>query len=551
MALKRVGNTIIAAALPAVMIGCTVGPNYKPPAVKTNATFSAKQPATQAAPDPAAVSLERWWESFNDPVLDSLIDRALRTNIDLRIAQSRVREARAQLIIQQAAIYPNLNADGSYERLRLSKEGFYLPGGGGGRPATLSGGGVNPSGAGTLNHVSPSMRRRPAAAGTGAGAGGTSTSNGLESAFTKTEIDTFQGGFDASWELDIFGGVRRSIEAAVADEQSMVESRRDTMISLLSEVARNYVQLRGVQRELAIAYENIRSQQDTVDLTMSRFRAGLTTDLDVARAEAQVATTRATVPGSLTTLNQAVHRIAVLLGQSPTALEAELLRKQAPIPAGPPTVPVGIPSELLRRRPDVRRAERQLAGATARVGAATADLFPRFSLTGSLGLASGSFRNLGRLDSVYYTIGPSISWPIFDAGRIRANIRVQNERENQAAAQYEAVVLTSLEDVENAIVAYSQEQARHHDLQAAVDADRRAVTLAEQLYQKGLTDFLNVLDAQRNLFASEDNLVQSETSLSADVVALYKALGGGWEDLETPPGMQMNSQDGIVNTANQ
>ena len=181
----------------------------------------------------------------------------------------------------------------------------------------------------------------------------------------------------------------------------------------------------------------------------------------------------------------------------------------------------------------------------------TADLFPRFSLTGSLGLASGTFRNLGRLDSVYYSIGPSISWPIFDAGRIRANIRVQNERENQAAAQYEAVVLTSLEEVENAIVAYSQEQTRRENLQVAVDANRRSVELADQLYQKGLTDFLNVLDAQRNLFASENELAQSESSVSIDLVSIYKALGGGWEDLETPPGMAMTRQDTNVNMANQ
>jgi NodT family efflux transporter outer membrane factor (OMF) lipoprotein len=543
MRLKEVGNWIMAAAFPAAIAGCTVGPNYKPPAMKVPGAFSATQPATRPTTDQATISIQRWWETFNDPTLDSLVDRAVRTNIDLRIAQSRVREARAQLTIQQAAIYPNANADGGYNKLRLTKEGFFLPTGGGGQPGTLSGGGGSTNGGGTLNHASPAIRRGPDA---GAGA-----SSGFASAFNRSELQTFQGGFDASWELDVFGGVRRSVEAARADEQATVEARRDTMISLLSEVARNYIQLRGVQRQLAIAYENIRSQQDTLELTRSRFKAGLATDLDVARAEAQVNTTRATVPGSLTSLQQSVHRIAVLLGEQPTALEAELLAKAAPIPAGPPTVPVGIPSELLRRRPDVRRAERQLAAATARVGAATADLFPRFSLTGSLGLASGTFHNIGRLDSIYYSVGPSISWPIFDAGRITANIKVQNERQLQAAEQYEAVVLTSLEDVENAIIAYSQEQSRRESLQAAVDANRRAVELANQLYQKGLTDFLNVLDAQRNLFASEDELVQSDSRVSADVVALYKALGGGWDSLETPPELQMNPNDTEVTPANQ
>jgi NodT family efflux transporter outer membrane factor (OMF) lipoprotein len=349
--------------------------------------------------------------------------------------------------------------------------------------------------------------------------------------------------------LDVFGGVRRSVEAARADEQAAIESRRDTMISLLAEVARNYIDLRGLQRELDIARQNIQSQQDTVDLTKSRFQAGLATDLDVARAEAQVATTRAAVPNLQTSLSQAAHRIAVLLGQDPNALQAELTR-EAPIPAGPPIVPVGLPSELLRRRPDIRRAERELAAANARVGAATADLFPRFSLTGSLGLASGAFKGLGRLESVYYSVGPSVSWPIFDAGRIRANIHVQTERENQAAAEYEAAVLTSLEDVENALVAYANERARWEELHRAVDANQRAVDLARQLYQKGLTDFLNVLDAQRNLFASQDEMVQSERNVSTDVVALYKVLGGGWESMEPAPGSDAGQDEQPVTTAN-
>lgn len=523
MNVKRwMGGVILALAAG----GCVVGPDYQKPAVSVPARFSAAHPATRPATQPVA-GLERWWENFNDPVLDSLVDRAVKTNLDLRIAQSRVREARSQLQIQRAGQLPRLNSSASYARDRFSKEGFYLPAGAaGGGQATLSGnggGGAAGAAAGTLGR---SESRATSA--NGSSNSTFSNSSGLASAFTRSEIDTWQGGFDASWELDIFGGVQRSIEAAGADEQAAVESRRDVMVSLLAELARNYIDVRGLQRELEIAKENIRSQQDTVDLTRSRFAAGLSTDLDVARAEAQVATTRAAVPGLITSLQMSVHRIGVLMGQDPAALEAELTRA-APIPAPPPTVPVGLPSQLLRRRPDIRRAERQLAAATARVGAATADLFPRFSLTGSLGLASGQITNLGRLDAVYYGIGPSVSWPIFDAGRIRANINVQNAREEQALAQYQASILTSLEDVENAIVAYDQEQARHAQLQRAVDANRRAVELADQLYQKGLTDFLNVLESQRNLFASEDQLVQSERNLSSDVVSLYKALGGGWE----------------------
>ncbi|HZL35067.1 MAG TPA: efflux transporter outer membrane subunit [Tepidisphaeraceae bacterium] len=524
---------LISAALPLGFSGCVVGPDYTKPRMPVPARFSATQPSTQPAAQPIA-GLERWWENFNDPMLDSLVGRAVRTNLDLRIAQSRVREARSQLTIQRGAQLPTVNAAAAYSRDRFSKEGFYIPGAGGAGAGggTLSGntgGAAGTAAGGTLG-------RSQARAANGAGNGNSSnTSNGLASAFNRSEIDTWQGGFDASWEIDVFGGVRRSVEAAGADEQAAIEARRDVMVSLLAEVARNYIEVRGLQRELQIAGQNIRSQQDTVDLTRSRFQAGLATDLDVARAEAQVATTRSAVPALRTSLAQGIHRIGVLLGQDPTALESELMRA-APIPAPPPVVPVGLPSQLLRRRPDIRRAERQLAAATARVGAATADLFPRFSLTGSTGLAAGQFTNLGRLDSVYYSVGPSISWPIFDAGRIRANIKVQNAREEEALAQYQATVLVSFEDVENAIVGYAQEQARHHELQRAVDANTRAVDLATQLYQKGLTDFLNVLESQRNLFASQDQLVQSERSLSSDVVALYKALGGGWEaELGTPP----------------
>ena len=279
-------------AVAAGAIGCTVGPDYTPPKTKMPAAFSATQPATQPGAQGATVNLERWWESFNDPMLDSLIGRAVRTNLDLRIARSRVRKARGQLVIQRADIYPKLNANGSYNHNRFSKEGFYIPGavaGGSVLAGNSAGAGASANG-GTLGHVSRDV------------AGGATTNNnntnqsGLASAFSRTEIDTFQGGFDASWEVDLFGGVRRSVEAAGADEQAAIESRRDTMISLLAEIARNYVDLRGTQRELAIAVENIRSQQDTVDLTRSRFQAGLATDLDVARAEAQVASTRAAVP---------------------------------------------------------------------------------------------------------------------------------------------------------------------------------------------------------------------------------------------------------------
>jgi NodT family efflux transporter outer membrane factor (OMF) lipoprotein len=246
------------------------------------------------------------------------------------------------------------------------------------------------------------------------------------------------------------------------------------------------------------------------------------------QAAAQLATTQAQVPTLETSLKQGIHRLGVLLGQDPGALLPELSR-EAPIPPTPPEVPVGLPADLLRRRPDVRRTERQLAAATARIGVAVADLFPKLSLTGSLGLQSDQLANLPLGSSRFWSLGPSLSWPVFDAGRIRANIQVQNTREAQRLAQYTQAVLTALEEVENALVAYSREQVRRHKLTEAVEANQRAVELANELYIRGLGDFLNVLEAQRSLFASQSGLVESEAMVSSNVVALYKALGGGWE----------------------
>ena len=499
--------------------GCMVGPDYHQPQMKMPDHFAAPatQPATQPTTQPltqasAPVDLTRWWDAFNDAQLTSLIARAVASNLDVRVAELRLREARYQLQMQRTGLFPVANANASYQRDRFSKNGFYIPG-------AAAQAGANSNSSGTRSRA------------TTGGPAGSSNSSGLASAFTRSEIDTWDAGFDASWEIDVFGGVRRSIEAARADEQASVEARRSAMLSLLAEVARNYIDLRGAQRELAIARENVKSQQETVELTRSRFAAGLTNDLDVARAEALVATTLSQIPPLEISVQQSIHRLGVLLAQDPTALEKELAEPK-PVPPAPLDVPLGLPSDLLRRRPDIRQAERQLASASARIGAAKADLFPRFALTGGFGWASGHVENLFDNSSLYYSIGPAIQWRIFDAGRIRANVQVQSAREEEALAQYQSTVLHALEDVENALVAYGQERVRWQQLNAAVQANRRATDLANQLYTKGLTDFLNVLESQRNLFASEDQLAQSERSVSADVVALYKALGGGWESQE-------------------
>jgi NodT family efflux transporter outer membrane factor (OMF) lipoprotein len=470
-----------------LICGCTVGPDYHAPESQVpnewgelGLTGATTQPSVVNANAPPVLA---WWTTFEDPTLNSLIDQAVRSNLDLRRAQARVREARAQRGVVAADLYPNLNVGAGYTYQRNSFGGF----------ATA-----------------------------GAGAGGGAAGGGGDA------FELYDAGFDANWEIDVFGGVRRSVQAANADIEAAIEDRRDVMVTLLSEVAREYTELRTFQRQLEIARGNLETQRRTLDLTRTLLQGGRATDLDVARAQAQVARTASTIPTLETLTRQAIHRIGVLLGRQPLALSQELSQVAA-IPKPPPQVPIGVPSELLRRRPDIRRAERQLAAASARIGAATADLFPHFSLTGSLGLQSDKFSDLANYDSRFWSIGPSVSWPVFDAGRIRSNIEVQNAREEQAAIGYEQAVLSALRDVEDALVAYGKEQARRQTLADAATANERAVNLANDLYQAGRADFLSVLQAQRDLFESQDAVVQSERAVSANLIALYKALGGGWQ----------------------
>jgi multidrug efflux system outer membrane protein len=437
------------------------------------------------AAKPLAAS--QWWHTFKDPVLNSLIDRAVQSNLDLRIAGVRLREARAERDVTAASLWPAINSSGSYSRIHNSKYG-------------------------------PAVQGAFAAANS---AGGNAPS-------IKLQQDLYQVGFDASWEIDVFGGIRRSVEAADDTVGAVQENQRGVLVSLLAEVARNYVELRGAQRQIIITQDNIKTQRDTLDLTRSRYNAGLTSEIDVLRQEAQLTSTQSQIPTLESSVKRSIHSLGILLGKEPGALLEEL-SKNAPIPGIPPEVPVGLPSDLLRRRPDVRSAERELAAATAQIGVAVADLFPRFLLTGSAGRQSERFSDLGLGASKLWNVGPSIHWPIFQGGKIVANIKVQNARQEQALAFYEQTILTSLGDVENALVDYSKEQIRHHSLAESVEANLRSVTLSNELYTRGLIDFLNVLDSQRSLYASQFQLVQSEQSVVLNLVALYKALGGGWE----------------------
>jgi NodT family efflux transporter outer membrane factor (OMF) lipoprotein len=341
----------------------------------------------------------------------------------------------------------------------------------------------------------------------------------------------FQTGLDAVWEIDIFGGVKRSVEAADADVRFAVEDHRDVLVTLVSEVAINYIELRGFQQEIVIARNNLTAQQQTAELTHKRFQGGLVGNLDVANADAQVATTASQIPQLEAAAQQTIFNLSVLLGLEPAALLKELLPTNS-IPFAPPQVPIGIPSELLKRRPDIRRAEAAIHSATARIGVATADLYPKFSLTGSVSFQNDQLHGLINSTNRFWTAGPAVDWQIFSAGRVSSNIELQKALQQESMLAYQKTVITALADVENALVAYAKEYERHKKLAEAVAHNRKAVDSATQLYERGLADFLNVLVAQRSLFASEEALVQSTRNLSIDLVSLYKALGGGWNDEE-------------------
>ena len=514
---RTIAPALLAALLAGGAGGCMVGPNYKPPALDAPdgwaEPFATPTATTRPFTPPSrtianAQPVVRWWMTFKDDELDSLVARAISQNLNLKQATSRIREARAQRRVTAADLYPEVDAIGQYSHTRVSQNGVTSQIGGGQGSATGGAGG----GTGGM---------APPAAGAN---GGTAVPGAVLS-----EFDLFQLGLNsASWEIDVFGRVRRAIQSADASIQSSVEDRRGVLLTLLGDVATNYIQLRGAQRRLALALDNLDVQQQTLDLQRQRQRAGTVTDLDVARAEAQVQTTAATVPPLQVTISQSIHQLGTLLGEQPETLYAELTEAQ-PIPPVPDEVPIGLPSGLLRRRPDIRMAERQLAAATANVGVAVANLFPQFSLTGSLGLQSVNTNNLLNYGSRYYSVGPSVSWPIFDAGKLRAQVQVQNALQEQQLLGYQQTVLTALRDVEDALVAYAKQQARRESLQSAVSANQRAVALSQEQYKAGTVDFTTVLDAQLNLFTSQDALASSETMVSTNLVTLYRALGGGWE----------------------
>jgi multidrug efflux system outer membrane protein len=457
----------------ALLAGCAVGPNYRPPKPDTASQWSSPLAGGETN-NPA--DLAAWWKNFGDTNLDSLMTLAIQSNLTLRIAEIHVREARAERDVTAGSLWPSAGSSGSYSRNRYGANSFPpLPPG------------------------------------------------------TPLNYNLYNANFDAAWELDIFGGARRAVEAANAEIGAAEYGQHDVLVSLLAEVARNYIGARGYQQRLAITRQNIQVQQETLALTQNLFQNGLGNDLDVQQATALLTATEAQVPSLETGFDQSVHHLAVLLDRQPGALLDEMSAEK-PIPLAPPLVPVGLPSDLLQRRPDVQRSERELAAATARIGVAKADLYPTFSLTGVAGLESLSAGNWFNYASRYWSAGPTVQWEIFEAGSIRANVRVQNARQEQALDTYQQTVLVALEDVENALTAYAREQTRRESLSQSVQADEQALELSTQLYKSGLADFLRVLDSERSLYVAQDALVQSDQTVSLDLVQLYKALGGGWQD---------------------
>ena len=471
-ALQATHMLLVVTLLPGLLgllSGCTpVGPNYREPVMPTAARF-----ANQDQPGLSAADVEvAWWHGFQDDRLDQLVTQALDGNHDIRIATARLREARALLGETRFDRFPTVTAQGAYTHQQLSRA------------------------------VAPASGDR--------------------------QVDIFTAGFDATWELDFFGRVRRSVEASTADVGAAEASRRDVTVSLLSEVARNYFELRGTQNQLAVAHRNAENQRETLELTTALLEAGRGTELDVSRAEAQLNFTLASIPLLESNIHRAVHRLGVLIGQEPTALVTALTVPQ-PLPGLPELVAVGQPADLLRRRPDIRVAERTLAAATARVGVATADLYPRVTVLGSVGLQAGAFLDIASGGSSTFSIGPRIFWAAFDLGRVRERINAADARTEAALAQFEQQVLLALEETENALVDFNRQQERRDLLSTSARASEKAAELARLRYQSGMADFLTVLDAERTLLEAQDRLAESETRTATALIAVYKALGGGWE----------------------
>jgi multidrug efflux system outer membrane protein len=469
--MRNLSAGMLAGAAAAALCACAVGPNYQRPVTPVPPQFAnLGQPGFNGADVEA-----KFWTVFNDPRLDRLVNDALLANKDLQRARANLRASRAARRLAGFDLFPTVTAAGSYTHTRESRTQL---------PAILS---------------------------------------------EERTLDSVDVGFDAFWELDFFGRVRRGVQAARAEEQASAASLRDAQVTVTAEVARNYFVLRGLQEQLAVATRNAENQDQTLKVTQARLEAGRGTELDSARADAQLKTTLASIPLLESSIATTIYRLSVLTGRLPDALTSDL---QAPEPLRdlPALNAVGDPATLLRRRPDIRVAERSLAASTARIGVAIGDLFPKVTFTGSIGYDAATFRGIGKAGSDTYSVGPGISWAAFDLGRVSARIKIAHAQADADLAAYEASVLGALEETEGALVTYGRAQSRRDLLAQAAVASERASDLARQRFRGGLTDFVNVLEAERDALSVQDSLAQSRTQTATSLVAVYKALGGGWVD---------------------
>jgi NodT family efflux transporter outer membrane factor (OMF) lipoprotein len=486
-------NAKIAPLLAALLTGCAIGPDFHLPHIATPSEWFKSDAVPQQAHPPSAVTQStldvQWWHRLHDAQLDKLVSRIAAENLDMQTEAARLEESRAQLGIAGSALFPQVNGDASYTREKLSDKGVIsLVGGPGGGPP----------------------------------------SSGIPSSAKTPPFNVYQYGLDASWEIDLWGRVRRGIEAADATLEASQDARRGTELSVIAELVSDYVRLRGTQAGLQTARDSLNVARQIASLARERARGGLATQLDVAAAEAQTATISAQLPQLTQQEANLMNAIALLLGQWPGALDAELSTRK-PIPPVPPQVPVGVPSELAQRRPDIRAAQDRLHAATAEIGIAEADFFPRITLMGNGDLQALQFGDLNSWAAHTYSFGPSISLPIFEGGRLVSTLHLRNAQQREAAISYRKTLLTAFHEVDNALTAFRAEQQRRRALSDAVAQNKKALRLATERYRKGLGNFIDVLNAERSLLSARQQRIESTQTESLNMVQLYKALGGGWQ----------------------
>lgn len=498
--LRAIALTILACL---VIVGCTVGPDFERPHSVTPAVFDRTQ-STHAVPvasQPVQAALgPEWWTLFGDPVLDDLEKRLADANLDVAAASARLRQSRAERRVAGAAQYPTLGAAASYDRERGSENGI------------LSLLGVNPA------QAQPQSASGNAPLGVAA----------LPGSKGSPAYDLYQTGFDASWELDLWGRVRRGVEAASALSQASFEDRNATLLSARAELAGDYIELRDTQALLRIARRNLAIARDVSNLTRVRAREGVTTDLDVSNAQAQVDSIESLIPTLESHCETTINAIGLLLAEQPGALRGTL-GEPRDVPRLPERVPIGFPSELVARRPDIRRAEAQLHAATASIGMAKADFYPRISLNGSGGFQSLQLSNLAGWASGQFVVGPSISLPIFEGGRLKGMLALREAQQQEAAIVYKRTVLQAWREVDDALIVYDAEQRRADRLAAALDMNERALSIAQQRYKAGALDYLDVLNVQKQLLDAQSSVERSRAAAATHLVTLCKVLGGGWE----------------------